>query len=604
MTEEQRMEEGRRMFQIFAARMFEQRVLTAYREKVARERQEKLLEELADERRLDAEREAKKVKEAQKKKDKKRQQKQAKDEERARREADKVAEEAAVKAIEEQKLEEQRQKKEEQRRKREAEKKAQDEEKQRKEAEKQRKLQEAREQQAENERKQREQKEKERKRRDEAKKKEREEREAKEKEARERKEREAAEKRQRDTKSKAEKDAKDRSRKDEQVLKQAPIPVPTILRKPTAVPLPLGLQTVPSAHASPHLQVATPVIAKAPTPVKARQTSFQDSHHSSPKSTKVPSGSSATSPTTSNPLQHPVSAPLSMKPPNLVPMAQQYPPSLGMPSGAPPPGMYPQAYMGDSPAISGNGFPMAYPPMMPGMMPRSPLDHSIYAHQPGYGIPQHRNFATPNGLSFPPGINGIRQMPPGQGMNGPAQSPLGSAPTSNAASISQFGATHTMPSHSRNTSASYEKDNFGMPIPPGHPISRPAPIQRPSSIPHPDDLHCNQEIDDLSKHLGSSALLDDTDDPLNSNVDDLRDSVAPGGHRTNRVGFTSAPMFPDPIGCEFGNQHHGDCANERCSRENGELPAWTTSRKDLGCTSDAFWYAINAERAAVVQYSW
>ncbi|KAA8615454.1 Stress response protein NST1 [Pyrenophora tritici-repentis] len=33
MTEEQRMEEGRRMFQIFAARMFEQRVLQAYREK-------------------------------------------------------------------------------------------------------------------------------------------------------------------------------------------------------------------------------------------------------------------------------------------------------------------------------------------------------------------------------------------------------------------------------------------------------------------------------------------------------------------------------------------------------------------------------------------
>ena len=33
MTEEQRMEEGRRMFQIFAARMFEQRVLTAYKEK-------------------------------------------------------------------------------------------------------------------------------------------------------------------------------------------------------------------------------------------------------------------------------------------------------------------------------------------------------------------------------------------------------------------------------------------------------------------------------------------------------------------------------------------------------------------------------------------
>jgi hypothetical protein len=34
MTEEQRMEESRRMFQIFAARMFEQRVYTAYKEKV------------------------------------------------------------------------------------------------------------------------------------------------------------------------------------------------------------------------------------------------------------------------------------------------------------------------------------------------------------------------------------------------------------------------------------------------------------------------------------------------------------------------------------------------------------------------------------------
>jgi hypothetical protein len=35
MTEEQKMEEGKRMFSIFAARMFEQRVLQAYRERVA-----------------------------------------------------------------------------------------------------------------------------------------------------------------------------------------------------------------------------------------------------------------------------------------------------------------------------------------------------------------------------------------------------------------------------------------------------------------------------------------------------------------------------------------------------------------------------------------
>merc|ERR1719359_354181 len=70
LTEEQRMEEGRRMFQIFAARMFEQRVLTAYREKVAAERQRKLLEELDEETRLDSQREAKKAREAAKKKEK------------------------------------------------------------------------------------------------------------------------------------------------------------------------------------------------------------------------------------------------------------------------------------------------------------------------------------------------------------------------------------------------------------------------------------------------------------------------------------------------------------------------------------------------------
>jgi hypothetical protein len=54
MTKEQRMEEGRRMFQIFAAKMFEQRVLAAYKEKASKERQAKLLEELEEEARLDA----------------------------------------------------------------------------------------------------------------------------------------------------------------------------------------------------------------------------------------------------------------------------------------------------------------------------------------------------------------------------------------------------------------------------------------------------------------------------------------------------------------------------------------------------------------------
>jgi len=44
-TDEQQLEEGRHMFQVFAAKMFEQRVLTAYREKVALEKQRQLIEE-------------------------------------------------------------------------------------------------------------------------------------------------------------------------------------------------------------------------------------------------------------------------------------------------------------------------------------------------------------------------------------------------------------------------------------------------------------------------------------------------------------------------------------------------------------------------------
>ena len=71
MTDEQKMEEGKRMFSIFAARMFESRVLDAYREKVAQERQKELLRELEEEDSIAKLKEAKKAKENQRKKDKK-----------------------------------------------------------------------------------------------------------------------------------------------------------------------------------------------------------------------------------------------------------------------------------------------------------------------------------------------------------------------------------------------------------------------------------------------------------------------------------------------------------------------------------------------------
>ncbi|KAI8924502.1 hypothetical protein BC831DRAFT_436454 [Entophlyctis helioformis] len=83
MTDQQRMEEGRRMFQIFAAKMFEQRVLAAYREKVAQERQKRFLEELEEEDRQREIRDKAKQQTKEKKKAQKKAQQQKREEERA-----------------------------------------------------------------------------------------------------------------------------------------------------------------------------------------------------------------------------------------------------------------------------------------------------------------------------------------------------------------------------------------------------------------------------------------------------------------------------------------------------------------------------------------
>lgn len=93
--DEQR-EQGWRMFQIFAARTLEQRVLQAYRERLAQDRQLQLLRELEEEESNEKAKEAKRAKENQRKKDKKRQVRQQKEEERLRREQEKAAEEAAA----------------------------------------------------------------------------------------------------------------------------------------------------------------------------------------------------------------------------------------------------------------------------------------------------------------------------------------------------------------------------------------------------------------------------------------------------------------------------------------------------------------------------
>lgn len=559
------MEEGRRMFQIFAARMFEQRVLTAYREKVANERQKKLIEELEEESRLDTQREAKKAKEAQKKKDKKRQQKQVKDEEKARREAEKAAEEAEAKALEEKKAEEQRQKKEEQRKKKEAEKKAQDEERQRKEAEKQKRMQEAREQQAELERKQREQKEREKKKRDDIKKKERDEREAKEKGAREKKERDAAEKREWEVRAKAERETKEQSKKGDQVSKQ---PAQTTPSSPLKYYAPLSAVPISSAlhppqtasnHASPHLQIATPVVPKAPTLVRPGQTSFQGSHNSSPKTSHAPSGSSTTSPSLSA-LQQNTTVTIPGKLPSQPSFQLAQPTSTISPITAPPgTPSQPPGFSG-MPAIAGNNFQPTQGSMLPPMTQRASAHEQVTVpqnnqHHLQFNANHYRNYMNPSGLPFPPSINGMRSLPHGRGtIESPMQSPV--IPTTGGnANVGQFMTRDTMPSHShsRNTSASFS--NFEIPSTPAQtqPIARPTPIHRPSSVAPVQQSENNtpivSDIDDLSNHLGSSALLEDTDIPLSSNNADMqRGSRTLGAPFNPRHGFSTSPMFTDSIG--------------------------------------------------------
>lgn len=509
MTEEQRMEEGRRMFQIFAARMFEQRVLQAYKEKVAAERQARLLEELAEEDDEKKQLEAKKAKEAQKRKEKKEKARLAKAAEKERKEAELAAKEEEARAAEAARLEEQRRKREEQRKKKEAGRKAQEEEKQRKEAERAKRQQEERERQQEAERKAREQKALEKKARDEAKRKEREEREAKEKEAREKKAHDEKLRKEREVaKAKAE---KERIEKEKQAAAAAQNAAPSAKRssQPVAPALPPQLlkQTSSTGYPSPHV---TPAVPKAPTPNRPRHGSQPGSHGSSPKAQHTAPGTSSKSMSPSSQAQIPI-VPKSIltKPPisqQSTPAPHTQPasplPPMGLPPGMPvPPGMG----MGMANMPPGlNGFPGQG--MMGGMMGPG-RNMPMFPSQPG--APTFRPFP-------PPGMPGANPMPMGRGfpvIDGPPPGfgPMPGFPGPNSAP--QFGMG--MPGHSRQTSGSYDKPATESPIaaPQAQPIQRPAPIQRPSSVkPHEEEKVMGSDVDDLAKHLGSKALLDDEDD--------------------------------------------------------------------------------------------
>jgi hypothetical protein len=531
MTEEQRMEEGRRMFQIFAARMFEQRVLTAYKEKVAAERQEKLLQELEDENHSLVQKKAKKAKDAQRKKEKAQQKKLALAEEKAKREAEKAAEEAALHAAEEKKAEEARLKAEEKRKKRELQRKAEEEERLRKEAEKQRRLQEQRERQAELERKQREAKERERKEKEELRQKERE---AKERDARERKEKLEKERRELEAKAKAEREAKEQQKREEQVAQQATTAAHLSaqhLKRPQqhiTIPLPAGLQ--PSHNfVAPHVPVATPVIPKAPTPNRPSTTSQKDPN-SVPQTPQV-GKSQSTSPNLSSTQQ---SSPSSFGHPA---KAQAQQPFLHHPQATPPihatlkspASTFPQSPFTGVQPIGMNGFQPGMPMMAPGFVGRMPHD-PMFAHQQPMGN-QFRPLSGPNSMHIPPGINGV-PMQQGRGFQ-PQHAPPGfpqQLPNGALGGMGQpFGGhkdSAPTQTHSRQQSASFEKPTFEGATS-TQPIARPAPIGRPSSIVQGQQPHEN-DIDGLSNHLGSSALLDDSDEPLSSGTTARRSSIAPG----------------------------------------------------------------------------
>ncbi|TGJ85838.1 hypothetical protein E0Z10_g2919 [Xylaria hypoxylon] len=522
MTEEQRMEEGRRMFQIFAARMFEQRVLTAYREKVAMERQEKLLEELEQEETQESQRKAKRQKDAQRRKEKSLQKKQAALEEKTRREAERAAEEQARLAEEARRKEEAQAKAEERRKKKEAQKKAEEEERLRKEAEKLRRAHEQKERQAEQERKVREAKEREKKMKEEQRRREQEAREIKERETRERREKHEKDKREKESRAaqaKAEREAKEKIKQEEKTAVKVPslaAPIPT---QPAKKQHPISIPALPQQpltnHASPQIPVATPALPLAHTPMKPRSVSQEVTRSISQASHSASGPSQTASPHAVSPLHvspGPIGPPgkIQFHGPPLQPMSPQYGTIKG------PPG------------IPQGNFDMGIPPMVmqmsPGMLPTGQsfprMQETIY---PGIGgqFRTHGIPVPPPGLGGPLGGRSYHMPPPGFSQPGvdPHLQTLHHS----------FSSPENVPgyssSHSRQGSTSFDTNPPNAQL-----VGKPTPIGRPESTVHGQRRNnMSADIDDMSNHLGSSALLDDTDEPLLENFDTApRGTVAPG----------------------------------------------------------------------------
>lgn len=572
MTEEQRMEEGRRMFQIFAARMFEQRVLTAYREKVAGERQRMLLEEIDDEERRTQEKQMKKQKEAQKKKERQARKKELQAEEKARREEERLAEEKAKKAEEARQKELKRQREEEKRKQKEAQRKAEEEERKRKEAERQRRNHER----EENERKAREAREREKKAREEARLKEKEAREQREREAREQKEQQEREKKEREANAKAEmeaaKAAKEKSKQENRaaqkaasLAKAAPVPItlpnrpaqPAQVSVPAATPAAVPtLPQQPAAYASPIIPVATPAFPIAPAPAHSRQTHQQEGVNTSSGSSSQP-GSAASqnvSPHTLTPVH---TSPGPLKPPSKSGIAVGGTQGSGVHIPSPAPSTTvntgPKPVQSQSNPFAGPSMNMPFQPT-----PQPPpgfSNHMQPQYPPFYNPANSFNRVGPGMMAAPPGFPtplGGRTMPMHPpGFPGPMDSPVSSF-ASLPGGLSSLLGKDSGPSHARQGSGSFETGPVGSS---GQPISRPTPIGRPASVVHGQRRSPDSSMNGTDKaeevHLGSSALLED-DTPQDFSARPhfgLLGTSAPGVRPAPGFGggpFGIEPSFPLP----------------------------------------------------------
>lgn len=556
------MEEGRRMFQIFAARMFEQRVLSAYKEKVAKDRQARLIDELDEEKQREENQKIKKAKAAQKKKEKAAQKKQAQAEEKARKEAEKAAEEADRLAAEQRKVTEQRQRAEEKKRQKEAQKKAEEEARLKKEAEKQRRINEQRAKQEEAERKAKEAKEREKKLKEEQRIKEKEAREQKEREALERKEKQERDKREKEARAarahkeaQEAKEARDRAKeekaRDEMAAKaaaqasqpaQQPHPSPTITKRaqpPTVLPY---HPPSSASFASPKIPVATPVMSKAPTPMRPRTFSHQqDTVHGHPSSTTSNSGSGPSQ----NPSPHPDSTAHSS--PRLIGQHRNENGSMSGTFGSFPFGTQsssPRSALSSRPSLS---TPVQGPPLAMALPPGLTQQHAPPGFQSRMG---HESmlppvFRTPGMMIPPPGINSSigRMFSPAPMPPGFAHGPVD--PFTPGQGFQRHTETQPpLPTHTRQGSAGFD----GVPGTPSQPIGRPAPIGAPIGRPinKPQGRTQVENDDDTEQHLGSRALLDD-DEPLIPDVNSGSLRTQPPGPRPVPALFGSIPSM------EFGS---------------------------------------------------